>query len=111
MRFSRMRAAESSRNRMLCWYHHRGRLNYVFFDRGVEGIVISRLPKRRASTDRAPGPMRETAAATVATNEAARNESNRLRAGVGNHENPNAIAATPTMAPANGVRNPKINRS
>lgn len=72
----------------------------------VRGMMISRRPKRRASTDKAPGPSNTMAPATTISRIADSLNSIRLWVGAGNHDmvmlaQPNAVK----MAPM-GVRNP-----
>src|SRR5258707_15538273 len=77
-------------------------------DGGVRGMMISRRPNRRASTDHAPGPKQTTAAATTAAKIVGNVPSNGFGAGGGNQERTAPIAPSPTTAPPRGVRNPRI---
>jgi hypothetical protein len=69
-------------------------------------MIISRFPKTRASTEKAPGPRPITASRIVIpkTNEVF--ESNRFGEQGGSNERPIAAAPTATSAPAMGVRKP-----
>jgi hypothetical protein len=79
---------------------------YDLGDRGAWGIMISRRPNKRQSTERAPGPSNATAAAMMTTRTAGRGALNRFRVGGGNHERATPMVASATSAPARGVKNP-----
>ena len=68
--------------------------------------MISRRPKRRASTDQAPGPNRTTVAATTATKIVIRIVCGSVGVGNGNHEKAMPVAPSAISPPAIGVRNP-----
>ena len=68
------------------------------------GIVISRRPKRRASSENAPGPRQTIATAITVASAVASLVSNKFGFGAGNHEMavPRLVRATRTAL--NGVR-------
>jgi hypothetical protein len=68
--------------------------------------MISQRPKRRASSENAPGPGRERTVAMTATKKIDRLVSNRLGVGTGSQESAKLRLPIPARVPANGVRNP-----
>src|SRR5271165_927308 len=78
--------------------------------RPLGGIMISRRPNKRASTENAPGPRNAIAAKIAAPKKMDRRESNRAGVQDGSSVAPIAAAPKPIAAPAIGVRKP-INRS
>jgi len=87
-------------------YHHRVSPNQDFDDCEVRGIMISRRPNRRASTEYAPGPNSTTVAATTATKIVVRVVCGCIGVGNGNHEKATLVAPNTTSPPATGVRKP-----
>lgn len=77
---------------------------------GGRGMMISRRPNRRASTDRAPGPRKTTATATSATKPWNSVPSRRLLAGVGITPRTRPRAPHAARAPASGVSRPSSRR-
>jgi hypothetical protein len=69
-------------------------------------MIILRCPKRRASTENAPGPSRPIAAAIMITKKAANPESSKFGVGAGNHESATATPPKPMTATVRRVRNP-----
>jgi hypothetical protein len=70
------------------------------------GMMISRRPKRRASTENAPGPRIMTARSIVMASITVTSEGNRVREQEGINENPTPAAHNPTTMPAKGVKKP-----
>ncbi len=73
--------------------------------------MISRRPKTRASTERAPGPKAMIASTIVAAKIMAGFESNNVGLQFGSSENATPIPPSPAIAPASGVRNPMDKRT
>jgi hypothetical protein len=72
-------------------------------------MIISRRPNKRASMDRAPGPSKTIAPATITTRMAESLSSIRLWAGAGNHDIVMAAQPKPVKMAPTGVRNPSNN--
>jgi hypothetical protein len=73
-------------------------------------MIISRRPKRRASTENAPGPSVMMASRIVTAKTTDRYESNRVRVQTGSNENPMPVAPNPITTPTNGVAGGGVNR-
>ena len=76
------------------------------FGRCVCGMMISRLPNSRRSTDVFPGPRRDSAIATIITRIVGSGSWKRFGVGGGNQERPMPAVASATNTVATGVRNP-----
>ena len=72
----------------------------------IGGIMISRRPNTRASTENAPGPRKMMASSIIAPKTTGSIELNKFGVQVGSSENPIPIPPMPTVAPAIGVRRP-----
>lgn len=68
--------------------------------------MISRRPKRRASSENAPGPSRIIAATIITTKKIDSRVSNRFEVGTGIHANAALMIPSPIITLAMGVRNP-----
>src|SRR5882762_1402679 len=81
-----------------------GTLNHNCDEGELVGMVISRRPKRRASSENAPGPRQAIATAITVTSAVASLVSNKFGFGGGNHARavPRLVRATRTAL--NGVR-------
>ena len=77
-------------------------------EREAGGMIISRRPNRRASTENAPGPNRTTAALMAMAKTADSFASKRLGAVTGNRENVTATVPRLINAATNGVRSPTV---
>lgn len=72
-------------------------------------MIISRRPKKRESSENAPGPRKTIAAATIATKTADSGALRKFGAGARITENAMQVSPTPTNALAMGVNAPKSN--
>ena len=81
-----------------------GTLNHDCDEGELVGMVISRRPKRRASSENAPGPRQMIATAITVASAVASLVSNKFGFGAGNHERavPRLVRATRTAL--NGVK-------
>lgn len=70
------------------------------------GMIISRKPKSRASTENAPGPTRTTTATTTTRRQTSSFDENRFVDGAGIRQLPHPSAANPTNVAAIGVKKP-----
>jgi len=78
-----------------------------YFRKGdIGGMIISRRPNKRASTENAPGPSKIMATSIIAPKAIGSIELNKFGVQTGSSENPIPIAPMPTMAPAIGVSRP-----
>jgi len=68
------------------------------------GMIISRRPNKRASSENAPGPRQTRAIAITVAKAAVGLASNNSRFGAGNHENALPTQNNPPNMPATGVR-------
>jgi hypothetical protein len=69
-------------------------------------MIISRRPNKRRSTEKAPGPNRAIAAATITTRNAGSGVLKRFEVAGGTHDRAMPIVASATSTPPTGVRNP-----
>lgn len=74
--------------------------------RGEWGMIISRRPNKRRSTERDPGPSKVIAAAMITTRNAGSGVLKRFDVAGGTHDRAMPIVASAINAPATGVRNP-----
>jgi len=79
--------------------------------RRVWGMMISRRPNKRRSTETLPGPRKATATATITTRNAGSGVLNRFGVGGGNHKRAMPTVLSATRVLATGVRNPINNKT
>lgn len=83
-----------------------GEMIQDFGEREAGGMMISRRPNRRASSESAPGPSRTIAAAIMTRKMMDSVVSSKVGAVAGNHESAMPALPNPTRMLATGVRNP-----
>src|SRR6185369_15896008 len=82
-----------------------------FGDREMGGMMISRRPNRRASSEYAPGPVREMAALIMITKKIANLSSNKIAVGAGSQDRATPALHMPDRMLARRVRNPVSNET